>query len=370
MKGFNAFIGLDVHKDSISVAVAESGRAGEIRMYGTIANSPTAVAKLIRKLVRRHETIEVVYEAGPCGYSIFRQLSEMNIVCRIVAPSHTPKRPGDRVKNDTKDAMMLARLFRAGELTFVWVPDVVHEAMRDLVRARQTSSEDVRKARALISMYLLKRGCRYEKGKPWTLKFRLWLTSLKFEPVATKYALQSYINRLKQAEGRRVEIDQQIADLIPEWDLAPVATAVQVFKGISQTTAVTLAAEIGDFSRFSSPRQLMSYLGLVPSEYSSGGKQRPGAITKAGNKIARAMLVEAAWGYRWPPKVGQILLQKRMNYSQPLKDTAWKAQVRLNKRFRQLEKRGKRNTVAATAVAREFVGFIWYVAIGAMSMKT
>lgn len=359
---YDAFIGLDVHKDSISVAVARAGRDGEIKMLGVIENSPDAVAKLVRNLVRRHGRIEVTYEAGPCGYAIFRQMAELGVRCRVVAPSHTPRRPGERVKNDTRDAMMLARLLRSGELTFIWVPDTTHEAMRDLVRARQVASQDVRAARALIQLFMLRNDLRYV-GKSWSQKHRAWLSTRSFEHSAQKLALQSYLHRLEQAEARKTELEAHMEELIPAWSLAPIVHALQVFKGIGMVTAATLAAEIGDFSRFPDARKLMAYLGLVPSEHSSGRKIRPGGITKAGNTISRVMLVEAAWSYRWPPKVGELLLRKRDGYDQALKDAAWKAQLRLHKRFRRLEGQGKRSTVAATAVARELAGFIWATAI-------
>ena len=259
MDDIAAFIGLDVHKDTISVAVAAAGRNGEVRHYGEIANAPEAIGKLARRLVKLHGIVEFAYEAGPCGYTLQRQLSALGLGCRVVAPSHIPKRPGERIKNDTRDALMLARLLRAGELSFVWIPDEAHEAMRDLVRARQTAANDVRQARGQIQMFLLKRGIRFV-GKPWTWRHRVWLADRNFEHPAQRVALQSYINRLEQAESRKLELEKQIEAFLPEWTMAPVVRALQALKGVGLVIAATIVAEIGDFSRFANPRQLMANL--------------------------------------------------------------------------------------------------------------
>lgn len=365
MAEFNAYVGLDVHKDSISVAVAEAGRDGEVRPWGVVRNTPDAVTKLARRLVERHRTVEFAYEAGPCGYTLHRHLTAAGLTCRVVAPSRTPRKPGDRIKNDTRDAATLARLLRAGELTFVWVPDEVHEAMRDLVRARQTAANDVRQARAHIQMFLLKHGIRY-LGKPWGFRHRVWLADRRFPHPAQQLALQSYLNRLDQAESRKRQLEQQLAELVPAWSLAPVVTALQALKGIQLVIAATLVAEVGDFSRFTSPRQLMAFLGLVPSEHSSGRRIRPGGITKAGNVAARSLLFEAAWSYRLPAKVGQAMWLKQRGIAQAWRDISWKAQVRLSSRYRKLVGRGKKSNVAVTAVARELLGFVWAIATSSM----
>ena len=330
-------------------------------MIGIIQNQPEAIGKLARKLAARHGKVEFVYEAGHCGYIVYRQLIGLGLDCRIVAPSHTPVRSGNRQKDDTRDAVMLARLLRAGELTYVWVPDPLHQAMRDLVRARHVAAHDTRKARALIQMFLLKHGLRYE-GKSWSYRHRTWLTDRRFEHRGQQIAFQSYLNRLTQAEARKKELEMQIAELVPDWSLGPMVTALQALKGVGMVIAATLVAEVGEFSRFASPRKLMAYLGLVPGEHSSGGSIRPRGITKAGKSDMRALLFEAAWSYRTTPKVGKWMSTRTSNVPQEAKDIAWKAQLRLNSRYRKLVGRGKKSNVAVTAVACELVGFMWDLA--------
>ncbi len=361
MKDPDVFVGLDVHKLSITIAIADAGRGGEVRRYGEIPNTPNAVTRFVKKLGKRHHKPEFVYEAGPCGYVLFRQLSELGVSCHVVAPSHTPRTPSDRIKNDTRDAEKLARLARAGELTYVWTPDPIHEAMRDLVRARYLAAKDVRHARAHVQMFLLKNGLRYD-GKSWSYRHRVWLADRRFDHPAQQVAFQSFLNRIEQAEARKKELETQIGELSEAWPLAATVRAIQVLKGVGAIIATTLVAEIGGFSRFSSPRHLMAWLGLVPGEYSSGGTVRQRGITKAGNTAARSLLFEAAWSYRTTPKVGQWQLANRPDVAQEFKDIAWKAQLRLHGRYKKLIGRGKRSNVAVTAVARELVGFIWDIA--------
>ena len=362
MDEFSAFIGLDVHKDSITVAIADAGREGEVRVWGSLPNTTSAVNRVLGKLLARHSRLLIAFEAGPTGYGLYRRLTAKGLACQVVAPSHTPRKPGDRIKNDSRDAMMLARLLRAGELTPVWVPDEVHEAMRDLVRARQTASFDVRKARQRIQSFLLRHDRRYG-AKCWGYRHRVWLADQSFDHTAQQIAFQSYLNAHEQAESRRADLDHQIAELMPHWSLAPVVEALQALRGVGLVIAAALVAEIGDLTRFTNPRQLMAYLGLVPGEHSSGKSIRPGGITKAGNVRIRALLFEAAWCYRSPPKVGQWCWTHRPEVAQAIKDIAWKAQLRLHGRYRTLIGRGKRSQVAVTAVARELLGFIWAIGI-------
>jgi len=363
----NAYVGLDVHKATIAIAIADADAGGEVRFFGEIANSPDAVASTVKKLAQRRGQLHFAYEAGPCGYGLYRQLVEAGHACDVVSPAHTPRRAGDRVKTDRRDAIMLARLSRAGELTKVWVPDCAHEAMRDLIRAREVASKDVRQARQRIQGFLLRYGRRYV-GAVWKRKHRVWLGNQTFEHPAQQIAFQTHLNAMDQAVERKEAIEAQITALLPNWSLAPVVTALQALRGVALAVAAGVMAEIGDITRFDNPRQLMAYLGLVPGERSSGEKRRPTGITKAGSIIARKLIVEAAWAYRMPAKVGQGMQRRHEGLSGEIRSIAWKAQVRLCARYRQMLARRKKAPIAITAVARELVGFIW--AIGCLASPT
>jgi transposase len=279
------YVGLDVHKDGIVVVVAEGGLRGEVREYGRIANTPAALRRLVGKLGQEGVELRFCYEAGPCGYGIQRQLSAAGHGCVVVAPSLIPKRPGDRIKTDRRDACSLAKLHRAGELTAVWVPDAGHEAMRDLVRARLDAVRALRRARQQLSGFLLRQGCHY--GRPaWTKLHRRWLAGLRFAQAAHHIVLEDYIQAVEVARERRDRLTAQIEAMLADWALAPIVAALQTMRGMALVNAATLIAELGDLSRFANPRQLMAYLGLVPSEHSSGASVRRGGITKAGPPAA------------------------------------------------------------------------------------
>ncbi len=355
------YVGFDVHKESIVVAVAAGGLRGEVREYGRIANTATALDRLMRRLGGAGVRLRFCYEAGPCGYGIQRHVSTHGHECVVVAPSLIPRRAGDRVKTDRRDAASLARLDRAGELTAVWVPDPGHEAMRDLVRARLDAVHALRRARQQLSGFLLRQGCHY--GRPaWTKLHRRWLAGLKFEQPVHHLVLEDYIQTVEAAEARRDRLTAQIAALLPDWTLAPVVVALQTMRGMALVNAATLIAELGDLSRFANPRQLMAYLGLVPSEHSSGTSIKRGGLTKAGNSAARRLLIEAAWCYRFPARVSRELLLRQESQPKPIREIAWKAQLRLCARYRKLARTGKPANVVTAAIARELTGFIWAIA--------
>lgn len=358
----NMFIGLDVHKATISVAVAQGERGGEVRHWGTVPHRPDHVRKLAEKLSASGARLHFCYEAGPCGYGLYRQLVEMGHDCIVVAPSLIPVKAGDRVKTDRRDAMMLAKLHRAGELTAVWVPDVAHEAMRDLVRARATAMRVAGKARQHLQGFLLRHGRVYPGKKGWTGAYRRWLALVRFTHPAQQIVLQDYIDAVADAEARVERLTGQIADLLPQWSLAPVVAAVQAMRGVGLIVAVTVVAEVGDFHRFDSPRQLMAYLGLTPSEHSSGASVRRGGITKAGSGLARRALIEGAWSYRMQPRVSVKLLARLEAVPQMVRDIAWKGQLRMCQRYRHLVAAGKAKVVVVTAIAREMLGFVWAIA--------
>lgn len=301
-----SYIGLDVHKVSISVAVAEEGRDGAVRFIGEIPNTPADVAKLAKRLKKEGQSLEFCYEAGCCGYGVFRQLVELGHGCTVVAPSRIPRKPGDRIKNDRRDAQKLAVLHRSGELAAVWVPDLVHEAMRDLTRARWDAATDLMRSRQQLLAFLLRHGRRYPgAGRHWTKSHRRWLARLTFEQPAHQIVFQDYMEAILTAEQRQEGLVQRIKELLPSWSMEPLVTALRGVRGLDLLSAVTFAAAVGDLSRFDTPRKLMGYLGLVPSEHSSGERVIHGSITKTGNREARRMLIEAAWSYRYPARVAQ-----------------------------------------------------------------
>jgi transposase len=356
------FVGLDVHKATVAVAWAEGERGGEVRAMGSIPHTAPQIAKLAEKLGKGGRRLFFCYEAGPCGYGLHRQLTALGHDCIVVAPSLIPMKAGDRVKTDRRDAVMLAKLHRAGELTAVWVPDSAHEAMRDLVRARATAVQVLGKARQHLQGFLLRHGRIFTGRKGWTFAYRRWLSTVRFDHPAQQIVLQDYIHAVTDAETRVLRLTKQIEELVPQWSMAPVIEAMQAMRGVALIVAVTLVSEVGDFTRFDNPRQLMAYLGLVPSERSSGATVRRGGITKAGNALARRVLIEGAWTYRLPARVSLTLLRRIDHLPKDIRDIAWKAQVRLCARYRRLAAAGKQKTVINAAIAREMLGFLWAIA--------
>jgi transposase len=365
-----AFVAFDTSKLRNAVAIADGGRTGEIRYLGEIENTGAATAKLVRKLAAKHRQLTFCYEAGPTGYGLYWQIKSLGHECMVVAPSLIPKKPGDRVKTNRRDALSLVKLLRASELTAVWVPDRHHEAIRDLTRARGTAALDQRRKRQQMSAFLLRQGLHYAENRhTWTKAHMSWLASQKLAHAEQRLVFEEMMLAMRQAQERIERFEQAIRAAVPDWSLANVVTALMAMRGMDLVSATTFLAEIGDLSRFQAPRELMAYLGLVPSEDSTGNKIKRGPITKAGNGRARRMLVECAWSYQHPPRVGKDKQEKVAAAPREVREIAWKAQCRLNRRYRALVRRGKLKTVAITAVAREFAGFIWAVARAANAAR-
>lgn len=356
------FVGIDIAKTRNAIAVADSERGGEVRYLGEVDASAESMRRLVQRLAARHARVHFCYEAGPTGYGLHRLITDLGHSCIVVAPSLIPRKPGDRVKTNRRDALALAKLLRAGELTPVWVPDEGHEAMRDLVRARAAAVESLRVHRQQVSAFVLKHGRVYPRKKGWTMRYLRWVQEQRFEHPAHQIALQEMVEAAHASRERVRRLEAAIEEFVPSWSLAPVVRALQALRGIDLIVAVTFATEIGDVSRFERPRQLMGYLGLVPSERSTGDTVRRGGITKAGNGRVRHMLVESAWTYRHPPRLGKMKLYKLEQVSPTVREIAWKAQTRLTARYRALSGRGKKSTVVCTAIARELVGFMWSAA--------
>ena len=354
------YVGLDVHKDNIQVAIAEEGRKSPAMSYGNIQNTPLSLDTLIRKLRSSGHKLNVVYEAGPTGYGIYRQLKAQNIECAVAAPSLIPKRTGDRVKTDRRDAINLARLHRSGDLTQIHVPDEEDEAIRDLSRAREDAKICAKKAKQRLNAFLLRNNRTYSGKGKWNKTHFAWLAGQSMAHPAQQVALQEYIDTIQESVQRIERLTNQIKNVVEHWRLKPAVRAIQSLRGVSMIVAVTTLAELGDINRFENPKQLMKYLGLVPSEYSSGAKTKKGSITKTGNGHVRRVLTEAAWAYRFNPKKSLHILRRQQGMPQSVCDIAWKAQLRLCNKYRALSNR-KVTQVAVTAVARELIGFIWAI---------
>jgi len=356
------FVGLDVHAETIAVAVAEE--SGEVRSLGVIPNRAEPVGRLMRKL-GKPEQLRVCYEAGPTGYVLYWQLSALGVKCEVVAPTLVPVKAGDRVKTDRRDAEKLARCYRAGDLTPVWVPDAAHEALRDLVRARLAVKRDQLRARHRLAKFLLRHGRRAPEGTmAWSDKYMQWVKSqVRFEQPAQEATLDDYVHEVEHALERIARLERAIDAAIETLPvkMRAVVEALQSLRGIAQISAVSIMAELGQLSRFEHPRQLMGYSGAVSREHSSGERIRRGAISKAGNAHLRRIVVEAAWAYRHRPAVGKTLAARQRRSSMAVTALAWKAQQRLHQRYARLIRRGKCKQQTVTAVGRELLGFIWAI---------
>ena len=354
-----AFVAFDTSKLSNAVAIAEGGRTGEVRFLGEIETTEAAVVRLLKKLAGKYAQLTLCYEAGPTGYGLYRLIKRLGHDCMVVAPSLIPKKAGDRVKTNRRDALDLARQLRAGELTAVWVPDARHEAMRDLTRARAAAVDDLKSKRQQVLSLLLRQGLHYPGKRTWTKAHHSWLASIKLAHAEQRIAFEEMLLAVRQTAERIARLEAAIRTAMPDWSLAPVVTALMAMRGFDLVAASAFLAEVGDLTRFRSARELMGYLGLTPSEHSTGAKVKRGGITKAGNGRARRVLVECSWSYRHPPRVGKDKLAKVAAAPPAAQEIAWKAQSRLSGRYRALARRGKRPTVVVTAIARELAGFIW-----------
>jgi transposase len=355
------FVAFDVAKKKHAVAIAEGGRTGEVRFMGDVENNPAPIERTIKRLASRYDRLHVCFEAGPTGYGLYRQVQALGHDCMVVAPALIPKRAGERIKTNRRDAVTLARLHRAGELTGVWTPDPAHEAVRDLARAREAAGDDLRRKRQQLLSFLLRHSRIYSGGGHWTLAHRRWLAGQKFDHAAQQIVFQEGIDAIEDSLQRLRRVEKQLGLVVPEWSMAPVVEAYQAMRGASFLVAVTFAAEIGDVRRFDTPRQLTSFLGLVPAESSTGDTIRRKGLTLAGNRRARRALVEAAWTYRYPARVSETLRARLEGLPKPVRDIAWKAQIRLCARYRRLSATGKKSPVVVAAIAREIAAFLWAI---------
>lgn len=359
-KSSKVFVGMDVHKESIDITVAEVG--GEVRRWGQIGGERAALEKALRKLESSGGELHFVYEAGPCGFWIERCIRARGHVCWVVSPSLIPKKSGERIKTDRRDSEKIARMARAGELEPIYVPAEIDEAVRDLVRSRDDAIIAQRRARQQLQALLLRNEIRYVGKCAWTQAHRRWLAQLKLPQPVQQIAFEEYVDAVVVAGSRIERLTRAIEQVVAGWRFAPVVARLQALRGVQFVHAVTILSELGDLARFTEPRQLMAYLGLVPSENSSGERRAQGAITKSGNHFARRALIEAAWAYQHPARVTPIIARRQTGLPKAARDIAWKAQLRLCPRFRKLCARRLNKNKVVVAIARELAGFVWAMA--------
>ena len=360
------YVGLDVHKDSITVAYAIG--MGDVELLGKTGTTQIEVDRLCKRLQAKSMRIHVVYEAGPCGYGLYRRLVEKGFDCMVCAPSLIPRKPGERVKTDRRDAIKLVRSLRAGDLSAVHVPTVEDEAFRDLARAWSSAREDLKQARCRLKSFLLSHGVHYLGRPDWGPTHRRWLSTFSFDSGWQQLAFNEHRRTIEDRLAQCERLEMALREAVVSWRFYPAVLALQAMRGIQFTSAVGLTSELGDLTRFEHPRQLMVWLGVTPSEHSSGGKRRQGSITKTGNSYARKLLVESAWSYRHPARVSVDIQRRHEGIPKPIIDRAWDAQLRLCRRYRKLVARGKSAHVAIIAVARELAAFVWD--IGRMGMAS
>lgn len=353
------YVGLDAHAQTIAIAVAEAGGAAP-RFIGTAGAKFAELTRVLGKL-GKPDALRVFYEAGPGGFAMVRQLRQGGYHCEVVAPSKIPRKPGNRVKTDRRDALSLAGLARAAQLTFVTVPDERDEAMRDLSRARIDAVRARLKGRQQLKALLLRHDRRYTGRTSWSAAHERYLAKVSFAHRAQEIAFVEYRRGISEAQARVELLTQALSQELAGWRMRPLVQALMTLRGVDELSATSLVAELGEMKRFAHPRELMGYLGLVPSEYSSGQKRALGAITKTGNSHARRLLIEAAWNYRFPARIS-VPLQKRQE-GQPavIRDIAWRAQLRLTQRYRRLSARGLQHNKVCVAIARELAGFVWSI---------
>jgi transposase len=363
MKAITLYLGLDVHKDSITIAIAEPGPKGEIRIFGTITNDVERLEKALSRIRKAHPGahLELAYEAGLCGFVIARRLKQLKVPCLVAAPSLIPKKPGSPFKTDKRDARALARLLRAGELVAVYIPESTDEAIRDLCRARTDAVDDLRRCRHRLKGFLLRHGFRYHGKANWSQPHMRYLRELVLPYPAMKTILEEYLQGIDAAHARVLRIEASMLHLLESWRLKPAVEALMAFRGFQLVAAMITVSELGDIHRFKHPRQLMTYLGLVPTESTSGPHQRLGGISRCGNSHQRWLLSECAEHYALPPKISKELSRRQEGQSEQVRALSWKAQNRLHLRFMKLLGRRLQRNKAKIAIARELCGFVWAV---------